>query len=85
MTKFEEEIKEAMGLEGLAVFLGKKPLEMDNYAKAAAEVARRYIEKAFLGGYFTEDVTNDDVIAMKHGQTLSEYFKEKWLKENGIV
>lgn len=100
MIKLKEEIKEAMGLEGLAVFLGKKPLEMDNYVKAVAEVAKRYIESSSTE-FFIWLVRKANVIVVDAENALEcpglsedktfvpvlslKSLYQIWLKENGVT
>lgn len=64
MTKLEEEIQKA---------ITKSTSHYERMAEAAAQVARKYIEKAFDAG----------VDAMDGSVTVIR--KQDWLKENGIV
>lgn len=56
--------------------------ELDK-AVVAAEVARRYIEKALDDAYFHALASRND--ASKYYPYTKEEFAPKWLKENGII
>jgi hypothetical protein len=47
MTKLEEEIEDA-----IISCIARGTVENGDVAKAAAEVAKRYIEKAYIEGYY---------------------------------
>jgi hypothetical protein len=56
MTKLEEQIARAMESADRE---SSKRFTSEDYAKAAAEVAKRYIEKAWQDSFLRPDVTYD--------------------------
>lgn len=80
MTKLEEEIMEAMArapkVPVYDVFNSVREFqeEMTLNARAAAEVAKNYIEKAL-----------DYNVLLKTFDATPHEIKSKWLKENGII
>lgn len=75
MTKIEEEIKAVIPDFDTCELNGADEYN-DLVAKAAAEVAKRYIEKAFEAGWTNGHFGGDE----KLPRTTQE-----WLKENGIT
>lgn len=73
MTKLEEEIGKAILT---TAWQDSKMQSIDEFAKAAAEVAKKYIEEAFNAGWMA---INDAPY-----WTMDKE-REEWLKENGIV
>lgn len=65
MTRLEQEIERCM--------IDNRFDTLDNQVRAAAEVAKKYIEKAFDAGV---DATDSGEIIIS---------RPKWLKENGIT
>lgn len=80
MTKLEEEIFLALG-DSIDTLDADCTGEYGVYAKAAAEVAKKYIKEAILAAFKNHtDVWNDPDKAMS-----SVDFYDYWLKENGII
>lgn len=73
MTKLKQEIKAA---------IIKVPSHYDRIAEAAAEVAKRYIEKAF---YESPLLLAQEPNPTQEGINEINRCKAKWLKENGIT
>jgi hypothetical protein len=74
MTKLEEEITKAI-IEPL----WSDVINQDAIAKAAAEVAKKWIENAFDYGKFSGNAMAQTISGQK------ALTKEDWLKENGIT
>lgn len=72
MTKLEFDLQDAI----YRIIAGQPGSTSADYAKAAAEVAKRYIEKAFL------EASHEIVGGMPKVQ---KYALEVWLKENGVI
>jgi hypothetical protein len=82
MTKLEEELARHIEDEYEGETNHLKPY-YDKLGVLAAEVAKRYIEKAFIDGYyalanFTEEESNSDKIT-------GEYLYGKYAIENGVT
>lgn len=80
MTKLEEEIRAAIDaiplIDNGSAGLPHLYDDYNSYAKAAAEVAKKYIEKAFNSGMESMGIKGDGA----HIALLKQ-----WLKENGIT
>lgn len=74
MTKLEEEIKEA--LLDRSVWQETKMQSAEVFAKAAAEVAKKYIEQAFRSGVYFATYIPDE----RFDAEMKVFFKE-----NGII
>ena len=76
MTKIEEEIMDALSKPSD----GKTRLDI-HISKVAAEVAKKYIKRAYNAGAYTQ---MGDVISC---DTMRQHManEAEWLKENGIV
>lgn len=94
MTKLEQEIFKAMygddPVEPSAIDVINNLREHKRLnAKAAAEVAKKYIEKALIDGCKTGwDMEAGDyptVVGDSYFSSDVDRFSEKWLKENGIT
>jgi hypothetical protein len=84
LTPLEKEILKAWHKADIAT--AKAGLfTMEDYAKAAAEVAKRYIEKAYDDGFRTavfksrEKIGDSTVLLLPHQERI------KWLKSNGVT
>lgn len=75
MTKLEEDIREAI-LSNIYKETADEmtDVEKEGIARAAAEVAKRYIEKAYDAG-----------LGKQHLYQGQRKTKEQWLTENGIL
>ncbi len=91
MTKLEEEIARALPFahsfdyaKGATDFHEVPDEYLAQVAKAAAEVAKRYIEKAYIEGYYA--LANTDSEEWPHPEKITgQVLADKWLKENGIT
>lgn len=77
MTKLEEEIVKAMESADRE---SSKRFSSEDYAKAASEVAKRYIEKALRDG--TKETFSDN--SGKLMTTVQNVYVKQWMFENGI-
>lgn len=78
MTKLEEDIKSSIRATDWTSMLPEVDPE-EVMVKAAAEVAKKYIEKAFDYGQFAG---NGMAQVISKQKALS---KDEWLKENGVI
>lgn len=79
MTKLEKEILHQIIVCEFATQVdGEFCFQPETVAKAAAEVAKKYIEKAF---YANPGQRAQELCGMKSQEELYQ----EWLKENGIV
>jgi hypothetical protein len=69
-------------------FFGRDPdyqeYQFDPMLLAAAEVAKRYIKKAFDAGHGYGAINGNAILAALHPD-LEKPNKDQWLKENGII
>ncbi len=76
MTKLEFDLQDAI----YRIIAGQPGSTSADYAKAAAEVAKRYIEKAL------RDSTQETFMGSAGLMTkVQDLFVSTWLKENGVI
>jgi ribosomal 30S subunit maturation factor RimM len=85
MTRLQEEINQSM-IDAQWGMAGEIRLEL--YSEAAAEIAKKYIEKAWNEAWGQSFIRNNAIaehVAKENGITLAPKTKEEWMKENGVI
>jgi hypothetical protein len=90
MTRLQEEIRAEIDKIPLIENKGFDTLsdDYDGYAKAAAEIAKTYIEKAWNEAWGQSFIRNNAMakyVAQENGITLTPKTKDEWMKENGVL